>query len=85
MSDNGDKMFALSRGMAKAGEEPVTLHAGEPGWTDWLTWRRRNRLGTGFMMSRKKWGVPSKYPPTGTIDEALAQYGAGSSKKRNWT
>ena len=47
----------------------VTLHAGENGWAEWLRWRRANGLGTDLMMCRKKWGVPSRFPPTDSLNE----------------
>ena len=77
-----NKMVNLSVLMSRAGEVAVTLTEGQPGWTDWIVWRENNGLGTGFMKLRKRWGVPSKYPPTSGIDTALAEYGAGTTKRR---
>ena len=80
---NAAKYIDLDKAMYKrASGEFVTLLAGQPGWTDWLAWRERNRLSTKFMRGRGKFGVPSKYPPLEGLDTALAEYQAGTTSKR---
>lgn len=79
---NTAKFIDLNKAMYKrASHDFVTLQAGQPGWTDWLRWRKDNGLSTNMMVSRGKWGVPSKYPPQGSLDTALAEYQAGTSRK----
>jgi len=83
LSGPAAKFIELDKAMYKrASHEFVTLQAGQPGWTDWLSWRKNNGLSTNFMVSRGKWGVPSKYPPQGSIDTALAEYQAGTSSRK---
>ena len=77
------KFIELDKAMYKrASHDFTTTHAGQPGWTDWLRWRKDNGLSTAMMVSTGKRGVPSKYPPTSGLDTALADYQAGTDPRK---
>lgn len=82
LNSQQSKLVDMSKAMAKAGIKAVSHDHGSPEWCAWRAWRKRNGLGTAFMDSRSKFGVPCDMPPEGSLDTALDEAQAGSASRK---